>query len=98
MQIIELVTFRIKPDLREEEFHAAVAETDEWLARQPGFIARRHGRSSDGSRVDVCEWETMEAAQAAAEKFPKDGACQRFMQALDMESISMRHFEIASSV
>jgi hypothetical protein len=91
---IELALFKLKPHLSEAEFRSTLSATDEWLARQPGFILRRHGCNGDGERIDYLEWESMEHAKAAMEKFPDAPEMQAFMDAIDPASLSVRHFEV----
>lgn len=94
MKAIELALFRLKPEADETAFLSAVAATERWLAGQPGFILRRHGRGGDGERIDYVEWESMEHAKAAAEKFHGAPECRDFMNAIDHVTVSMRHFEL----
>jgi hypothetical protein len=91
---IELVLFRLKPHVSEADFLSVLSATTEWLAHQPGFIMRRHGRGDSGERIDYLEWESMEYAKAAAEKFPAAPEIRAFLDAIDPASILTRHFEV----
>jgi hypothetical protein len=93
MTAIELTLFKLRPQASEVDFLSALSATNGWLARQPGFILRRHGRGGDGERIDYLEWDSMAHAKAAAEKFPAAPEARAFMDAIDPASISMRHFE-----
>jgi hypothetical protein len=96
MKAIELATFKLKTGVDEAALQTAVAETDKWLARQPGFILRRHGRNGDGDCVDYVEWESMEHAMKAAETFCDAPEARNFMAALDAESTICRHYDLIS--
>jgi len=93
MKVIEFVMFKLKPEITEEEFRVALADTDRWLASQPGFILRRHGVSASG-RMDYAEWESVEAARTAADHFMTAPQTRAFKQALDPGSIAVHHFEL----
>ena len=95
MPIIELSTFKLKGEAEEAAFTAALARTDRWLADQPGFIARRYGAGEAGW-VDYVEYESMEAAQDIARRFLAAPEAQDFMAAIDVLSVSMRHFHLKS--
>jgi hypothetical protein len=95
MKVIELALFKTKPEVTEEQFRTALADSSRWLASQPAFVERRHGTGDDGC-MDMVEWESMAAAQAAADRFPSAPEAQTFMAVIDPESIFMRHFELMS--
>ena len=94
MKAIELAIFKVKSDVDEIALHAAIAETNRWLAGQPGFVMRRHGVSDAGERVDYVEWQSMEHAAAAGERFMSAPETQAFMAAIEAGSVSMRHFTL----
>lgn len=96
MTTIELALFKLKPGTSPTDFAAALATTQSWLAQQPGFIRRRHGVSASGEHLDYLEWESMSAAKAAAEAFVTAPELRPFMEAIDMQTASMRHFELAA--
>jgi hypothetical protein len=94
MKTIELALFKLKPEAKAADFDAALAASDAWLAQQPGFVLRRHGRSGTGERLDYVEWDSMEAAEAAAKAFVEAPELRSFMEAVDMQTASMRHFDL----
>lgn len=97
MKAIELATFRLKADTSEEVFMAALADTDAWLAKQAGFILRRHGQNCEGDRVDYVEWESMEAAKAAAVRFETAQETQAFMNSIDIDQTQCIHYDLVTS-
>jgi len=46
---------------KEEEFATWIAETNKILAKNPGFVGRRLGKSSDGKYVIIAEFESEES-------------------------------------
>lgn len=93
-RVIELAVFRLRPGVAEYDFSGALTASNAWLSRQPGFLLRRHGVSDSGERVDYLEWESVAAAQSAAEAFVHAIELRPFNEAIDMESMSMRHFAL----
>ena len=65
-EAMELTTFKLRGAL--EEFIAANADVDVWLAAQPGFRLRRIAAQDDGTVVDMLLWETAEHGERAAER------------------------------
>ncbi len=96
MKAIELVLYKLKDGIGETAFSEISTTTNNWLAQQPGFITRRHGIKDDGERVDYVEWESMEDAKAAGEKFMNAPELRPFIEATDMSSVTMRHFELVA--
>ncbi|MBZ9851260.1 antibiotic biosynthesis monooxygenase [Mesorhizobium sp. CA14] len=94
--ILEIVTFRLKPGT-EAGFVANNGTMTDWLARQPGFLSRHLGRREDGSWVDVVRWQSMEQAQAAADRIMAEIGDSEAMQAIEPASIAMSHAEIVLS-
>lgn len=68
MSVLEITEYSLSPGVSEEAFLATRPAMEEWLRRQPGFCCLRLVR--DGARwMDVCEWQDMGSAQAAATAF-----------------------------
>lgn len=95
MKVIELALFKLKADVTEGQFLAALQDSNRWLANQPGFIQHRHGVGEEG-RMDLVEWESMTAAKVAADQFMNAPETQAYMEVIDLETVSMRHFQIMS--
>jgi hypothetical protein len=96
MQTLELVTFRTT-EMDQERFIAANAEVNDWLRRQPGFLARHLAGKDDGGWIDMVLWTDREAAmQASAKLLQELGSCEA-MTAIDPRSIAMSHAAIRMS-
>jgi antibiotic biosynthesis monooxygenase (ABM) superfamily enzyme len=90
---LEIVTFRLKPGT-EAGFVANNRVMMDWLARQPGFLSRHLGKRDDGTWVDVVRWQSMEQAQAAADRIMAEIGDSEAVQAIDPATVDMRHAEV----
>ncbi|TGS11629.1 hypothetical protein EN852_022350 [Mesorhizobium sp. M2E.F.Ca.ET.209.01.1.1] len=95
-ETLEIVTFRLKPGT-EDGFVANNGIVTDWLARQPGFLARHLGKRKDGTWVDVVRWQGLDQAQAAADRIMAEIGDSEAMQAIEPASVVMSHAEIALS-
>lgn len=68
-QIEELVVCRLTTSPDDPGFRVALADTDRWLADQPGFLWRIPGFTDDGRLVDRCGWLSKTQAEAAGARF-----------------------------
>jgi hypothetical protein len=89
--VIEVVTFLLAPGQTPDSFEQAARATGPVVAAMPGFIARHLSCGEDGQWTDHIHWQDMAAAAHAAAAIMQDPAAQPFLQAIDMESITMRH-------
>lgn len=61
---IEITTFQLNGGTC-QEFIAANAELDIWLARQPGFQSRTMAEQKDGTIVDMLFWDSVAQGTAS---------------------------------
>ncbi|WP_421577703.1 hypothetical protein [Shinella sp. M31] len=94
MNAIELASFRVRLDVDEASLQTAIDETNRWLAIQTGFVLRRHGSGDGRERIDYVEWQRMDHAMAAAERFMAAPETQAYMVAIETGSVSMHHFTL----
>jgi heme-degrading monooxygenase HmoA len=92
--VIEVVVFRTRRDVAEADFLRAAAATNTFLSRCEGFIRGRLARNDAGEWIDYIEWRTMAEALAAATRFKDAPETVRFNQAIDAESIIVRHLTV----
>lgn len=90
MQTIELVSFRLA-GAQSQDFVAANAAVNSWLAAQPGFLRRELAEGEDGIWLDVVSWETEAAAKSAAAAMERKMGDFVAMAMIDPASITMRH-------
>jgi heme-degrading monooxygenase HmoA len=79
---LEIAEFETVANAGEDAVLAAAHEAGVFLARQPGFVARRLARRPEGDWVDIVEWESLDAAKAAAQAFPAAPEAASFMQVI----------------
>lgn len=92
-KVIEFAEFTLLPGVTPEQLDAGIESSNRFLARCPGFVARRTVR--DGDRyADIAEWTDMKHALAAMEAAESSPECAPFFALLDMQNARMRHFEI----
>ena len=88
---IELVTFRTKEGVSNQEFEAAGANLESFLHEQTGFLYRSLSVDEDGLWHDIVYWKTMADAENAAENFKQNEAGMALMEMIDMNTARMRH-------
>lgn len=91
MKVMELALFKLKAGVTDDQFRSALADSNRWLATQPGFLQRRHGAGDEGL-MDLVEWESMADAKSAAENFMSAPETRSLIEVIDLESVVMRHF------
>jgi hypothetical protein len=91
-EVIELVTFKMKPGTDDAIFIAAVGQSTAFLEQQPGFLAREVGLTATGEWADIVRWSDLDAALRAAAAFNAAPETQAFNACLDRDSVQMRHF------
>jgi len=92
MPILEHVTFSIR--VPTQDFLAANAQIDTWLAARPGFLFRHLASKDDGSWIDLVGWANLDAAQAAAKALMEELMDAPAMQAIDPATIVMTHAQL----
>lgn len=87
----EYVTFRLAPGVSEAAFLKVLADTAPLVSGAAGFVRRQLSCDADGLWTDHVEWREAAAAHQAAEALMADPAFAPFMEALDPQSVHMRH-------
>jgi hypothetical protein len=92
MDVIEWAEFSLKPDASEADLLALAPAVTYWLRAQPGFRARRLSKGPGGRWADCCLWADMATAKAAADAIEAAPETRAFLDLLDWETVSVRHF------
>jgi len=92
--IIETVLFKLEDGIDVETFSASIAGSTTFMESCPGFIARRLSSNADGQWIEHVEWETMDAAKAAASRIGSDPNTQDFVKCINGPSVQMLHTEL----
>lgn len=90
-QTIEIVLFRLAPNVTTAEFLEAAQGIESWLEEVGGFQRRELSHNAEGQWVDIVYWDSLEQAQSAAETIMATEAGQAFGSKIDGESIQMMH-------
>lgn len=94
---IELVLFRLRADISDDDFLAAADDTTRFLEGCDGFIRRRLARAEDGQWLDHVEWRTMADALDAAARIGDSPQAAPFVAAIDASTVTLRHFTVRSA-
>lgn len=92
--VMEIVTYRLKPDVDRTAYLDAARATEAFL-RETGAVVRRSlAVDADGTWTDMIEWTSMAAAKAAEAKAMQRPEFGAFFAAFDPDTLDMRHAEI----
>ena len=89
--VAEIVTFRVASGTTKEQFIAAARQTEPFVAAAPGFVSRTLTQGEDGVWTDYILWRDMTSAKQMAAAFMDEPSVIPFMQAIDPETVVMRH-------
>ena len=96
--ILELVTFKLKPGVTEDQFAAANESVTAWAKRQPGFVSRSLSfNEEEDTYIDVVYWESLAAAQCAGGLSLKSEECAPLFEMCQPESVKLVHAEPITS-
>jgi heme-degrading monooxygenase HmoA len=98
MALIEIMTFRLQPDIDDNTFIAADAVVQaEFAYQQPGIVRRTIARSDDDTWLIHTIWASDEAAHAAAEAFAASDLGSDFLALIDEATLEVRAFTPAGA-
>ena len=92
--IIETVLFRLEDSVSREDFMATVPGSTAFMEDAPGWVARRLSCGKDGQWIEHVEWESMDAAKAAAARIGSDDRTAAFVKCINGPSVQMHHTEL----
>jgi hypothetical protein len=95
---IETVTFKLIDGISREDFAKDAEAITDFARRQPGFVSRRLSCSDDGLWIEHVEWETLDAAKAAAAQIGQEPTLAVCMKAIDGPSVVLHHTTLEISV
>jgi antibiotic biosynthesis monooxygenase (ABM) superfamily enzyme len=90
-EVLEMVLYRLKPDIDRGQFLAVSSKATQWLRTQPGYRGRQLFEDESGQWIDFVSWESMDNALAAATAFMETPDAAAFMAVVDSESVRMFH-------
>lgn len=96
--VLEIVSFRLKPGLSDQDFLTLAHATEAVVAAQPGFTGRHLMRNEDGLWTDMVNWQSLDLATKAAAVVMANPAFAPFGGAIDEQTITMQHLPILWSM
>lgn len=92
-KITEVVVYQIKAD-KVADYTAIVALTNQFLSTQAGFISREVLQDHQESQnfVDIVQWNSLEAAQAAMQAAQQEASLKPFFEATEQVH-SFHHYQ-----
>lgn len=84
---IEITTFQLN-GCTCQEFIAANAELDVWLARQPGFQSRTMAEQKDGTIVDMLVWDSVAQGTASMHRLMDELRDSPVQGMIDQDTVS----------
>ncbi len=98
MQVLELVSFKTKPGITQEQVIELNKEVMTTVEKFDGFLYRSLAyQEQNQTWLDVVYWQDAASAKAAQEKFMQSKSCQQLMAVVDIESTHMQHADILLS-
>ena len=99
--VIELVLFKLKEGVSEEQFLKASDEVNtSFLSLQKGYINRKLAKNED-AWMDIVLWETMDDAMNAAKlviNFTDDNSTAKlFFESIEQSSCEIKHLNVVKS-
>lgn len=91
--ILEVVLFRAKAGVADEQVLHGSAQLQPWLEGAAGYLSRKLNKGEDGQWVDLVHWRTLAEAHQAAEQLMAEPSAAAFMAMIDPESITMLHVQ-----
>lgn len=96
--VAEVVTFRAAQGVDDAALLAAARATADLVRAQPGFRTRHLFCAEDGTWTDFVIWDSLAAAQAAADMVVRATEFAPYMAAVDGGSIAMSHQRLCWSM
>ena len=88
---VEVVLYRSRPDVTDQQIVEASDTLQSDLEGFPGYIRRRLMKTGDGLWVDTVDWRSLEQAEAAAAAILERPSAARFMELVEESSVQMLH-------
>jgi len=97
--VIEIMSFRLRPDADENRFLEADARLQtEFAYRQPGLRRRTTARGDAGGWAVIELWRSHADADACAARWDHDPVAQKFMTFVDRTSVSTTRYDELDSI
>ncbi|MDX1642607.1 MAG: hypothetical protein R3220_12965 [Balneolaceae bacterium] len=95
---IELVLFKPKPSVSEDEVKNSLTSLNSVLQSYDGFIARQLAKGKEDQWMDLVFWESMQDASFAAEDVLKNEKAIKAFEVIDERQMNFFHSEPVSQI
>lgn len=96
--IVEMVLFKKNDGISQEKAENQMAELNEFISKQSGFISRKTSVSEDGQFLDIVFWTDLESATIASEKAMNNPKTLKAFEVIDEKSMTFKHFSIFNEI
>lgn len=93
-KIIEMVMWNSVEGINLEDAKKSITKLNEFVSKQPGFVARKTSLAEDGKFLDIVYWTDLNSAKAASEKAMKTEELIPIFSTIDQKEMVFQHFEI----
>ncbi|MEO9653220.1 MAG: hypothetical protein ABJ360_28190 [Roseobacter sp.] len=93
--VAEIVTFRLKPETSEQDFHAAADAMTPFLRSTGAMVSRTLSTDNDGQWTDHILWQTQEAATEASNAMFNRPEAAPFMEMIETADLIMKYAPVA---
>lgn len=95
-KVIELVIFRPKAGVSNEQLTKAAERLTPVLAQMDAFVSRSLAVDSEGEWCDIVYWTSKQGALEAAKKVMEIEECKPFFDMIDFNGMKMTHKDIVA--
>lgn len=92
--IIELVLWKPKAGISNEDMQTSISALNNFVKDQPGFISRKTALAEDGQFLDFVLWTDLNSAKVASEKAMKNEQALEIFGIIEEEGMLFKHYEI----
>lgn len=94
---IEMVTFKTKPEIKDENAREALESLTACVSHFPGFIGRKLGKSKEGQWIDLIYWSSRSNAEKAAGEVMQNPQALKAFEVIDESTMEMSHFDVTTT-
>jgi len=98
VKIIEMVLWKSVDGIGSEEAKQSITQLNDFVQKQPGFIARKTAQAEDGKFIDIVYWTDLKLAQQASERAMQTEELIPIFSKIDQKEMVFQHFEVFNSL
>ncbi|TYP74419.1 hypothetical protein [Aquimarina intermedia] len=97
-RIIEMVLWKSVDGIGPKKAKESITKLNDFVSRQPGFVARKTALAEDGKFLDIVYWTDLKSAKDASEKAMKTEELMPIFSTIDQKEMAFQHFEIFNGI